>query len=459
MSSSQFTPQDIIAIKKKYPDEPILRAEIIKTKKNANSKQPTYYIPITAKNLAGKQLPLSLKFARQVLGSSAKIPYGTSEEEARDVRISFRKITKHDLESSEYSDDKFESLIKANNEFIEALNIIANDYIRIAKDEILTYKGDKFKLNKCRTINCFRQSEREAADGEAADENGKVLLENPIFRIKIPADMDSKKLGFNSEKSGHIYIVFDAKRTSAEAKEKGLKVPKQVVAKIKNKNGFQDLTTTNAKHFITYMSLTLGTIHFDSICISKSGVSLMCKIKELNVWRHKPSKIASVTNDDMADFTNLGTGGDDDLDVEIDEASEEAESSTKSYNTKKYVSKDKNIKAISKALDNDDEVNLDEPNENDDDQDVQDQDEVKEQKETDEDSENTINAKSITSKIKIQSAEPNDTEETVNESSITDEKPNQDVMEDDDLPKKEKKPIKTKPSTGGTLKASSRKKA
>ncbi len=383
MSSTYFELKDVPIAKAKCKDGPWFKLDISKTRKNKNKQQPTYYIPFTAKNVAGKHIPLALRFQRQVIASSAKIPFGVSDDEARNVLVSFRELTADDFASTDYEESKREGLLHSNKELIDALNIIAEEYLECVERDVLTYKGDKFKLTKNKTVNCFRQTHRDAGDGDVADDDGKIPLEHPIFRIKLGADPETRKIGFSSEKTGHIYQVFDMKKATAESKNAtgSTKKTKPVVAKIKTTNGFVDLTVTNVKHFITYMSLTGGMITIDSICISKSGISLMCKFKELHVWRHKPLKVNAIDEDavnDMAAYGAVNTNdeeevfdepdendGEEDSDSDSDKKAKAKDKSTKGKPTK-TPSKKTNAKSMSRALDNDDdgEANIeDEPEE------------------------------------------------------------------------------------------------
>lgn len=365
MSATYFEVKDVKTAKAKCKSEPWFKLDASKTRKNKNTQQPTYYIPFTAKNGAGKRIPLALRFARQVIASNAKIPFGTTNEDARDVRVSFRQLTSEDFESTDYEEPKREGLIQSNSEFIEALNLIADEYLELVDREVLKYKGDKFKLNKTKTINCFRQTHRDAGDEEKGDEEGKIALPHPIFRIKVPADPETKKIGFNSEKTGHIYVVFDMKKASKEAKTvDGKRKNKPVVAKIKTSKGYVDLTVNNAKHFITYMSLTGGMILFDSVCISKSGISLMCRFKELHVWRHRPLKVNAIDDDAVNDMAEYGASNDKNDDDEIfDEPEEDTnDGSNNAKGKSKSSAKGKSKapakgskKSLSKALDNDDD--------------------------------------------------------------------------------------------------------
>lgn len=523
MSATYFEPKDVKTAKTKCTKEPWFKLDAAKTRKNKNKQQPTYYIPFTAKNAQGKRIPVSLRFARQVIASNAKIPFGVSDEEARDVRVSFRQLTQEDFEPTDYEESKREGLIQSNTEFVEALNTIADEYLEMVDREVLTYKGDKFKLNKNKTVNCFRQTHRDAGDDEEGDEDGKIALPHPIFRIKVPADPETKKLGFSSEKTGHVYVVFDMKKASKEAKTvDGKKKNKPVVAKIKTSKGYVDLTVNNAKHFITYMSLTGGMILFDSVCISKSGISLMCRFKELHVWRHRPLKVNAIDDDAVNDMAEYGAsnGKDDDEEV-FDEPEEDADgddsdsgkgkakgksasakgkpAAAKGKSTAKGKSSTGSKKSLSKALDNDeddevqaddvpdedDAAGADEPEENDGDEDADNGDSADANAEADEDAneddagdaaeepevtEEPTNTKA--SKADKTSNQKPKTPPKLTKKQETEEEPTEDADSNEEANSTEEdasaKPAAkgkaatketAKPATGGNLKAGARKKA
>ena len=427
MSNSSFSPKDIIAAKAKCGDAPWFKLDPTNTRK-VGKQNLTYYIPFTARNLTGKYIPLNVSFGRQVIASSAKPPHGVTDEEAKDVRILFRELERDDFEPTEYNKSKIDGLLTSNKEFITALNIIADEYLALAENEVLTYKGDKFKLNKVKTINCFRQTHRNAGEGDTADEEGKVPLPKPLFRLKVPADPNTKKLGNPpNDKMDHRYIVFDMSKNANKVGADGKTRYEPVVAKLKTSSGkFLDLTVSNAKNFITYMSLTGGKVTFDSICISKAGLSLMCKIRDLHVMKHKQLKSELLDSDTVNDMNEYGAGlnTEDEVFDEPTEEDNESPKETKSF-TKKPAAKTKlNHKSLLKALDNDeDEVTVgnDEPEEN----------------EVDED-EKPANSK-----------QEDATEEH-------DEDEHNESVEEPVQVKKSKLPAKGKLSTGGNLKAGAR---
>lgn len=348
MTSNNTKPSEIIAIKEKY-NTGFLKVDVLKTRNNSNSKYPTFYIPISIKGLDGKWKRVSIKMTKQILASSAKIPNSVTEEEARDVRVCYREINDDDLKNSDYPSEKWDDLKKENSDFIKALDIIADEYLNVVEEQIINKKHKQFRLGKNKTINSFRQTHRNPSDDEINndDENivdGQIKLPSSLFRIKIPANISTpeKKIG-RIDKNGHSYIIYDARK----CKKVGGKI-KLTPAKIRSGNGtYQDLTCLNAKHFVTYMSLTAGVIDFDSICISKSGISLMNRFTEMLVWPHKIMKTETINEDDLSEMAGFGTNGYVDEEVELD--NEEKES--KKYN---------NVNSLS----DDEEEFLDDPDEN-----------------------------------------------------------------------------------------------
>ena len=328
MANTFFTPEDIIALHEKHGAGNLFHANTNETKINKNKDHPTYYIPFTCITMAGRHAKLSLKIKKQILSSSAKISHGQTDQTANDVRVSYTLIEEKDLFNTDYPEDKRAELIKMNANLIKALDIIADEYELMINREIIPYEGDKFALKQNQTINSFRQTHRKASLDEIAAEMRlakeerrlnklkKLPLPRALYRIKIPANTTTKKLGrVNFQTKKHEFIVFDARKSTAENKFK------PVVAKLKSDGKLVDLTVSNAKHFITYMSLSGGRIDFHDTCVSQSGISLTYRFNDLHIWPHKPMKTETMTDDDMAEMAEAGTSGfNDDLDIgSIDE--------------------------------------------------------------------------------------------------------------------------------------------
>ncbi len=436
MSNNFFTPKDVIAAKAKCVDTPWLKVEPTKTRKSQSKQNPTFYIPITARNITGKYIPLALSFGSQVIASSAKPPFGVEPAEAKDVRILFRELSREDFEPTEYNEAKIEGLLANNKEFIAALNIIADEYVNVVESDVLTYKGDKFKLTKTRTINSFRQTHRNAGENDEGDEDGKVALPVPLYRLKLPADAVTKRIGISAtEKTEHQSIVFDMKKGTSRVGADGKSKYTHVVAKIRTSSGYVDLTISNVKNFITYMSLVGGKVVFDSICISKAGISLMCKIRELHVMRHPHLKVDAMDENTVNDMRMMGADLGDADDEIMDEPVEDAEAPPRYAKSNNKFNNKPSKKAVVQALDNDDDdevvVGNDEPDENNIDEDE------------------LPPAKKQSAKNAAKPVEKHDEEDETTEQAEENE-----GMEE--LPKK--KMVKGKPTTGGNPKAGARRK-
>jgi len=350
---SIITPKEIIESRNKHDKNIcLLKLSLNNVRNSSNTKYPTSYIPITFTNVDGKDVPINIKFNNQIISSRAKPPASVSIEDAKDVRIVHRKITDADLDNSDYPRNKHDELLRLNSEFIESLNIIADEYIR-AVEELLENKQKQVKLNKNKTVNCFRQTHRNASESEIledlkrdndnkiVDDNQQIELEHPLFRFKLEADFRTKKIGRNmyglktieAEKNNKfMYTVFDARKSNKSSDYKAVpaKIITSSIVKGKKVNVPKDLTIMNAGKFITNLSLTGGKIIFDSVCVSKSGISLMNKYNELHVWPHKVITMKVMNEDDMHGMSMLGTDG------YVDEVVDEDEPNNN--NSKKNIS-------------------------------------------------------------------------------------------------------------------------
>jgi hypothetical protein len=359
MSNSKFTPKDLIATKAKYGNE-IVKLDIANTKKNSDKTKPTSYIPQLLRNVAGKYQQPIIKFTRQIICSGAKLPPKTDEGAAKFMQICFRRLTLEDLEGSDYEEDKKEGLLAANTEFIDALDAYVDGCVNCAETEVFPYKGDKFKpknKGQNKELSVIRQTCRNAGEDEEGDAEGKIPLEKPLYRLRIPAIQESGaagKLGYNTQK-GHVYVIYDGKKSSAARKEDAK--AKDVVARVISKDKPTDLTKSNANHFITPYSLVSGTFKPDSVVVSDKYVSFNCAVRYLQVWRHKPTMTDALDAEDRADMENYGAKDEsgDDLDVNVDEP-EDSDDDTKHKSKGKgkvdAKSKGKPSKNLKKAMEN-----------------------------------------------------------------------------------------------------------
>jgi hypothetical protein len=384
MASQFITPKEIIEVKKLFPNDSIFTLDVDNTKESNNKTFLTYYIPFTCRRLVGNPTRLNLKVTKQVISSNAKISFGILPKDAKDVQVVFRALNKEDLAGTDYLPPVHKSIVEQNNEFIQALDIIADDYEMMVNSDVLPYDGDKFELRD-RKVHNVRQTHRKASKEEKKEDkklpieeriiniDNKTPLPYPLYRAKIQADFISKKLGVSTKK-GHRYNVFDARKVTKANKYK------PVVAKLREGRLPVDLTTDNAKHFITYMSLIGGVMDFDSVCVSKSGISLKCSFRDIHVWPHKPMKIITLDDDDIADMANMGVSGYDsgaDIDepeeknneCDVDDFGKSRKHKSQPIKTKHSNSRNKTQKLKKKS--DDDEVYLkddvdDEPEERDD---------------------------------------------------------------------------------------------
>ena len=325
MTSSLFTPQTLIALRQKHGKGTLFQLDVEKARVVKSHGSDTSYIPFTCLTLSGGKCRLVLKINKQITASSAKFPGEQNEEnakKAKDVRICYRKLEQKDLEPTDHKEEKRADLLKANDEFIQACDIIDEEYTSMVENQLMKYRGSKFQLQKNKTINRIKQSERKAhkveiEEDEKRPEDERIVCDNmiklphPLYRFKLTANDQTKKIGkTNYNTKEHEYIVYDLRKSTKENKFKS------VVAKLKDTTGkLIDLTVTNVKTFITYMSLTAGIIDFDNIIISKSGISLSNKYKELHVWPHKVMKSDSINDEDREEIIGMGCGSADDTEV------------------------------------------------------------------------------------------------------------------------------------------------
>jgi hypothetical protein len=393
MSSNIFTPQSLLAIKDKFKDTPLFKidGEVRAATKTINKKPQvqTHYVPFKCKNLTGKYDPLQVKFTKQIAASGAKLPYNKTYDDASHVQVTFKKLTSDDLDSSDYPENKREELLKLNEEFINVLDLIANEYESLVKREVIPEcnkaKGRfKWIKNDAKSVHSFRQTHRKAGDEEnqeaqESDENGeqsdkktdehsgKIALQTPMYRIRLRAEKNTNKIGYTYNNK-FIPTVYDMKKTTQESTASGKLI--KVIAKVMSGGRLVDLDIKNVRHFVTYLSLAGGIITFESICISSQGISLLCHFKELILWRHKPLARESMNNAEINDMAEFGVKGDDG-DVNVDEAEEAEEEESKSKSKQKGKSfAGKKTSKFNKSLDDEEEdsneVVLAEPDENND---------------------------------------------------------------------------------------------
>ena len=321
MATQFIAPREVIEVKEQFPDENILILDTENTNKAKGSD--TYFIPVLIKRLVGKPTRCSLKITKQIIASNAKIGFGVKPKDAKDVRVTFRKLEAKDLEDTDYPEENHTALLKFNDDLIKAKEILANEYAALVESDVLEYEGDKFEVGSCRTVHNFRQTTRKASKEEiAADKklpkedrqvskDKKLPLPMTLYRTKLSADIkNGQKIGQYTKK-GHRYIVFDARK----AKKNGMK---PVVAKVRKNGKLVDLTTDSARNFVTYMSLVGGVENYECVCLSSFGISFIVKFRDLHVWPHKQMKTQTLDEEDFDGMAMMGTSGYD-SDAEIEE--------------------------------------------------------------------------------------------------------------------------------------------
>ena len=377
MANKQFTPEIIIAIREKYPDQPLFKADFENVRTVIkNKKITTYFVPTQFKTLDNKWAPMNLAFVNQIIASNANPPKTSEEKDIKHVQIMFRELTEEDLAVTDYEVSKRAALLKHNKNLTTAYAILAHEYVSMVHREIIPEgkkKNGKIKfIQGTKKIHSFMQTHRELQDGEsslesnentdAADQenkdddkedehSNKVALPTPLYRLKLKAVKETKKIGYETEK-GHVYTVFDMQKTNKEHKAgNNVKVP----AKIKSNGQMIDLDVFNAKRFITYMSLTAGILSMDSVCLSSMGISMMNAFRELGVWKHRTLKQETFNADVLNALTEFGIENEEE-DIDLGEDSDKS-------NTKYKFDKKATLSAnVDKALDDDEELNnLDEP--------------------------------------------------------------------------------------------------
>ncbi len=371
MSSSSLTVREIISAYEAKGNDPLFKVEYEKMRKA--DKQATFYYPLLFRRSDGVYIPLRLKFNTVLSCSNANFSSFQAENPTQ-VSVVYRAVSEEDLKDTEYKEHQKATLVKKNEEFAHALNIIADAYHLAVKEFVSSkHKNVRESKPKSKKISCFRQTHRERKSNEAVDEVKEqkseedededediVPLENPLFRVSIAANPTTKELGRYIAKEGrHIYTVYDLRKKTADGKPMYAKV-----ASGKDANGniiYKPLDVYNAKNFITYMSLTGGLVTFDSICVSSSYISMPTKFFEMFVLPHRKMKMNTLEASEIDDMTSFGDLGYSDDTAIVDEPVE----AKKSPGNKKLSLADFEKKTTKKVIQEESEdVSEDEPEDN-----------------------------------------------------------------------------------------------
>lgn len=371
MSKNYFDVEDIILSSRKCKEDgkPFMIATEDPDKINKSKNYNCWFIPVLARTVQGSYIPLTLKFSSQILASGAKIPSQQSDNSTPKLQVSYKKLSKEEFENTDYASkpSKIDELLNNNSKFIEALNIIADSYEAVTGVKIVQKYAKK--NNK---VNSFRQTKRNAQPDDNTEEE-YIDLPHPLFRIQFPIDSITKKLGYSIKKKDNEFvpIVFHLKKSLESRKSGGGDVP----ARIKTSNGYVDIDLNNAKEFITYMSITTGTITFDSIVASQSGISLSSKFKCLYVGRHKKLTSTAINDDLLQSTKDMGVDNSDNEEVYDEPVINNTKNTTKE-DLKKQLVFDEDVFSDETKKSSNDNFNT-EPEEN---NDFDDMDDVKKEK-------------------------------------------------------------------------------
>lgn len=323
-SKNKITPKDILA-SAKYHEGDILdfKANEFRDNKTKNKKAiyDVSWIPIYFKfvdtlsngNKQTKLLPIKkIEFSKVITSSGLKLPQIKKGDNLKCMLLTFKKLTWDDVYGGDYVEKpkktldeqnaeksalktRINNLLENTNEFVEALDCIANGHKLLCEKLKQQASTLKFKIKKDKTsegisIRSIRQTHRERKDedGEANDDEDDdvILLPTPLYRIKVPVHDGQLVLSWFKKGTKDIEtkdIIFDSRKTLIDDSGRVEYKP----AKVKVNNKWQSLNTSNAGAFFTYKSEIAGTISFPEIIASKNGLSLANQFDMLLVRRYK----------------------------------------------------------------------------------------------------------------------------------------------------------------------------
>lgn len=327
-SKNKITPKDILASAKYHKGDILdFKANEFRDNKTKNKKAiyDVSWIPIYFKfvetlsngNKQTKLIPLKkIEFSKVITSSGLKLPKSKPGDNIKCMLLNFKKLTWDDVYGGDYIEKpkktveeqnvekstlkiRINSLIENTNEFVEALDCIANGH-KLLCDKLKQQASSlKFKIKKDKTaesipIRSIRQTHRERKDedGEASDDNDTILMQSPLYRIKVPVHDGQLVLSWFKKGTKDIEtkdIIFDSRKTLIDDSGRIEYKP----AKVKVNNKWQSLNTNNAGAFFTFKSEIAGTISFPEIIASKNGLSLANQFDMLLVRRHKAKQTYS----------------------------------------------------------------------------------------------------------------------------------------------------------------------
>lgn len=293
----EITADEIISSKKKY--DTILKIDE-KAKVKKYESFGVYYIAILFKRLDGTYSKLKFSFTNQILGSGAK--EGFNKKDFKYFTVAFRKFTLEEIkQNSLISPTKVDDYYSNSEKNVLAMRIINNEFKKLVETQILNKKkinGKKIKITNNKIIE-FEQNTFFNKDTEEYSE-----LENPLYRIKLYVNNETGEVT-NYKGNPYVYSLRTASRLNNYIPE-----PAKKNGKLLNRDTAPDI--------ITFGSLSVGTLNFNNIVISKQGISLDNKITQLLIV-HKQRTITNKFNKESIMNMNELSESDSDDESEPDE--------------------------------------------------------------------------------------------------------------------------------------------
>lgn len=325
-----LTPKDVIEMHK--AGQPVITiSEDFATEAKANRDKTTFYINIKSRGTYAK-----LKVQRQVISAGAN---AFDKKKNEKVPVTFKKLTREDLETTEYPKEKYDQLLHDNHEFIEALDIIATEFEQIYENTLLKKNGPwgfPVAISK-RAFYNFKKVSRKPTDEELRKsrtlkpgeqsvidpKTGEVPYKTPLYKIKLPVMTDGKIGKTNFQTKAYEPVVFDLRRKIPPEQQKPGGEPVEV-AKLKTQTGeSKDLTVANVGQFVTAKSNVTATIAIKSITVSPNGISLDIIFDKLYVMPHKIIITKAISNEELNESDDLLTN-DEDMVERLDEEKKDA---------------------------------------------------------------------------------------------------------------------------------------
>ena len=340
MNMQSITLNDVLASHTKYPNavlcwDPKSYRDLKKINKKA--KFDVTWVNLKFIMASGQKVPCRLALENQIIASGAKAPQSKDEgdDDISTFTIQFKRLERKDIEGGDYVPRTMEDPTKQENEvrrvkenidgymennakLIQVLNILNESFVKVANEIIeaehnqkLDFTVQKDRKKKEVQVHPIMQTTRY---DEVAKED--VKLPTSIFRIKLPVYKKDGRIGtWNTFKDCFKPIVYDARKMT---KKNGYK---PVPAYVRSNKKKVELNVKNVQGFITYKSLIMGSINFESATISKAGISFGNKFNEIYIVRHKSSSVREVINTELISKMRGFLGSDDEgSDVEIDDS-------------------------------------------------------------------------------------------------------------------------------------------